>query len=204
MKQKKPELSLKEYWTNWHAIPCDVLYSPLYDFLAQELKNNDIFVEVGGFLGKSASYIARRTTDLRKDVTIIVVDNLFGVAEPAFADVCGSVQAKTILDNFEAVGIETRCHLLTMPSPQAANVFADNSLGAVFIDGNHDYEPAKADILAWWPKIKPGGYMCGHDYCATFPGVIRAVTEIFGGDIDKYPVQVVKAADTFSVRKPFI
>jgi cephalosporin hydroxylase len=26
-----------------------------------------------------------------------------------------------------------------------------------FVDGDHSYEGAKADILAWWPKIRPGG-----------------------------------------------
>ena len=206
MKPRVPELSLKEYWTNWQAIPFDVLYKPLYDFLAQEFKNGDIFVEVGGLIGKSASYIARRTTDLRKDVTIIVVDSLFGVSGNGVSyleNIYGSRQAKAMLDNFEAVGIETRCHLLTMPSPHAAKVFADNSLAAVFIDGDHDYEPAKADIRAWWSKVKPGGYLCGHYYCRMFPGVVRAVTEMFGGDLIKAPVQVVKADDTFSVRKPF-
>lgn len=34
----------------------------------------------------------------------------------------------------------------------------------VYIDGNHDYSYVVADILAWYPKIKPGGILAGHDY----------------------------------------
>ena len=47
----------------------------------------------------------------------------------------------------------------------------------VFIDADHAYEPCRADIAAWWPHIKPSGILCGHDFCDSFPGVIRAVQE---------------------------
>ena len=116
----------------------------------------------------------------------------------------GSDLAKAMLDNFTAVGVEKRCHLLSMSSPSAATLFADNSIAAVYVDGDHSYEGAKADILAWWPKIRPGGYMCGHDYVPHMSGVVRAVTEIFGGNVETLPVRVVPVASTFSVRKPAI
>lgn len=202
MTSKPPELSLKEYWTNWYAIPWDMHdYTGLYDFLAGELKNGDTFVEIGGFIGKSAAYIGRKTTDLRKDVSIVVVDNLMGLPDPRYS-VSGPALAKSMLDNFVASGIETRCHLLTMPSVSAAKLFADNSVAAVFVDGDHSYEAAKADITTWWPKLKYGGYMCGHDYVANVPGVVQAVTEIFGGDLERMPVRLIPSNTTFSVRKP--
>lgn len=34
----------------------------------------------------------------------------------------------------------------------------------VFVDGDHSVEGCKADINAWWPLIKPGGFMAVHDY----------------------------------------
>lgn len=34
----------------------------------------------------------------------------------------------------------------------------------VFIDGDHSYNGAKGDILAWLPNIKPGGIMAVHDF----------------------------------------
>lgn len=206
MKIPQPELSLHEYWTNWHAIPTCLSYAALYDFLAQEFTNNDVFVEVGGLLGKSATYMARKTIELRKDNTIILVDNLYGVEGDItmYTSIGQAKQAHALYTNFVATGVEKRCHLLTMPSPQAAHIFPDNFLGAVFIDGDHDYGPAKADITAWWPKIRPGGYLCGHDYGITFPGVDQAVAECFGGNPHSRPVQVVYAPATFSIRKPSI
>ncbi len=203
MKIKQPDLSSAEYWVNYRAIPWYVEYVNLYDFLAQQFQSGDIFVEIGGLLGKSAAYMGRRTADMRKDVTTIVVDNLCGLPDPAYV-IEGTELAKAMLDNFVAAGVEKRCHLLTMSSPDAAALFADKSLAAVYVDGDHSYEGAKADILAWWPKIRPGGYMCGHDYVSNMPGVVRAVTEIFGGNVETLPVRVVPVASTFSVRKPAI
>lgn len=46
----------------------------------------------------------------------------------------------------------------------------------IFIDGAHDYESVKADILAWRILLLPGGLLCGHDYA--FPDVTRAVDEL--------------------------
>lgn len=37
-------------------------------------------------------------------------------------------------------------------------------LDLVYIDANHDYKYVREDILAWWPKIKKGGVLAGHDY----------------------------------------
>jgi hypothetical protein len=34
----------------------------------------------------------------------------------------------------------------------------------VYVDARHDYCGALEDIAAWWPKLRPGGIMAGHDY----------------------------------------
>jgi hypothetical protein len=44
------------------------------------------------------------------------------------------------------------------------HLFKDNSLDYIYIDGNHDYDHAKQDLKLWWPKLRPGGLMAGHDY----------------------------------------
>ena len=49
-------------------------------------------------------------------------------------------------------------------SIEAAKDFPDRSLDAVYIDAEHDEESVREDIKAWKPKIKFGGYLCGHDY----------------------------------------
>ncbi len=75
-----------------------------------------------------------------------------------------------------------RRFVLREPSPRAAARFQDASLDFVFIDGNHLYESVCADIAGWWPKLRPGGQLIGHDYGAGRDsqglwGVQRAVDE---------------------------
>lgn len=71
---------------------------------------------------------------------------------------------------------------LRRESTVAANFFAENSLDFVFIDADHTYEAVKRDLLAWWPRVRPGGLVCGHDYgvygdASGQWGVSRAVNE---------------------------
>jgi hypothetical protein len=54
-------------------------------------------------------------------------------------------------------------HFMQMPSLEAAKGFEDNSLDFVYLDARHDYPSVKADIAAWWPKLKSGGILSGHD-----------------------------------------
>jgi hypothetical protein len=73
-----------------------------------------------------------------------------------------------------------RCWLHEMTTVEAAPFVSDESLDFVFVDAGHSYAAVSADIDAWWPKVKPGGWFGGHDYHEHHPGVMRAVQECFG------------------------
>lgn len=76
---------------------------------------------------------------------------------------------------------EGRYKVHRMTSEQAAPLFDDESLDFVFIDGDHSYEACSLDIRLWWPKLKPGGLLSGHDYVDEKNyGVIKAVNEFVG------------------------
>jgi hypothetical protein len=53
----------------------------------------------------------------------------------------------------------------------------DGNLDFVYIDGNHDYLFVKKDIELYYPLVKVGGVIGGHDYSPFYLGVIRAVSE---------------------------
>ena len=68
-------------------------------------------------------------------------------------------------------------------SVAAANNFANQLFDFVYIDADHTYEGCAKDIVAWYPKVKIGGILSGHDY-KNKPshggikfGVVQAVTE---------------------------
>jgi len=61
----------------------------------------------------------------------------------------------------------------------ASENFKDSFFDLVFIDADHSYDSVKKDILAWLPKVKRGGVLCGHDYGnPEHGGVEKAVKEL--------------------------
>lgn len=70
-----------------------------------------------------------------------------------------------------------RCNMLKATSEEAADMVSSADL--VFIDAGHDYPNALQDIHLWWPKVRAGGFLTGHDYQHKFPGVMRAVAKAF-------------------------
>lgn len=56
------------------------------------------------------------------------------------------------------------CELIKASSTEGAKQFKDESLDFVYIDANHKYEYVVADLAAWYPKVRRGGIISGHDY----------------------------------------
>jgi len=51
-----------------------------------------------------------------------------------------------------------------MDSVEATNHFPDEYFDWIYIDADHSYEGCKRDLNAWYPKLKKGGMLCGHDF----------------------------------------
>lgn len=53
-------------------------------------------------------------------------------------------------------------------SAEASREVKDGSLEFCYIDANHSYEYVMQDCRLWWPKVKIGGLLCGHDFLIEF------------------------------------
>lgn len=69
-------------------------------------------------------------------------------------------------------------------------------LDFVFIDANHSYDFVKQDLELWYPKVKEGGLVSGHDW--QMNGVVQAVQE-FAGKIGK-DIEITKSTYPFDTR----
>lgn len=58
---------------------------------------------------------------------------------------------------------DPRVRVVKAFSQRVAPCFPDGYFDWLYIDANH--LQCYADMLAWWPKVKTGGWMMGHDYC---------------------------------------
>lgn len=54
--------------------------------------------------------------------------------------------------------------IIRKTSVEAAKDFKDESIDYVYIDADHSYQSVYNDICAWYPKVKQGGIISGHDY----------------------------------------
>ena len=68
--------------------------------------------------------------------------------------------------------------------------FPDDYFDAVYIDGDHSYEGCRADLELAYKKVKPGGWIMGHDYGQNF---LRTN--------NRYNFGVKDAVDTFCIMK---
>lgn len=80
-------------------------------------------------------------------------------------------------------------------STDMANRVPDDSVSFINIDSDHSYEGVKADIAAWWPKLKVGGVISFHDYEMAHYGVKQAVMEFAKGKYDIHLLHENKPED---------
>lgn len=57
-----------------------------------------------------------------------------------------------------------RSNVIRATSRDASSSFEDASLDFVYLDAQHHYGAVVEDISLWFPKVKPGGIIAGHDY----------------------------------------
>ena len=63
----------------------------------------------------------------------------------------------------------------------------------IFVDGDHTYQGVKKDIEALSGALASGGYICFHDYCSSFPGVIQAVDEMVFSSVQYEQKNLIKS-----------
>jgi hypothetical protein len=167
-------------------VPGGLMGSPRrWDFLATMMieQQYKTFVEVGCKEGRTTGHILKTVPDSE----VIAIDPwITQEANPndPTKETYESWDFKKIEDEFWAnVGEhKERCEFMRCTSREAASFLGhakDNTLDLVFIDALHDYESVMQDISLWWPKVRKGGVLAGHDFNHKWPGVERAVADHF-------------------------
>jgi hypothetical protein len=59
---------------------------------------------------------------------------------------------------------KAKTHFLKMLTSDAARQLGDRSLDYVYIAARHDYCGVTEDLQNYWPKVRRGGIVAGHDF----------------------------------------
>ena len=151
----------------------------VYDAQIKRAKDNARFVEIGSWKGRSSYHMAAGIRSSGKQIEFFCVDTWMG-SEEHVNEQC--IHSNTLYAEFlsNTQSFKDIIQPVRLPSVKAAEQFEDGSCDFIFIDAAHDYENVLANIDAWLPKLKVNGVLAGHDYSATYPGVIQAVEKTFG------------------------
>ena len=147
----------------------------VYKMLVENCRDDGKIVELGAWKGRSSAFLVVEAYNKNPKIEVHIVDTWGGNPLDGSQDQSDGLYHKFIY-NMSLLARPYQAHRMT--TNEAAGLFKDESLDAVFIDADHSYEAVKLDIQNWLPKVRKGGILAGHDYNSAWPGVIRAVNEI--------------------------
>ena len=156
----------------------------VYDLMLREASDSSHFVEVGTWKGCSAAYMVVSIINSGKRIEFDCVDPWLGEDQSGYqleVQRLGGKLYEHFCENMKPV--EGHYTPIRLPSVEASKLYDNESIDFVFIDAAHDYDNVRADISAWLPKVKSGGYIGGHDYWSN--DVYRAVHDSFTSGVQK-------------------
>lgn len=163
---------MEHYFENIHGY---FNFNHLYDEMVAKFPLGSHFVEVGCWLGRSCCYMGVEIINSGKDIKFDCIDNWVGSEELKDETVIkNGTLYKDFLKNIEP--LRKIIKPIRENSFDAASFYDDESLDFVFIDADHTDFYFKKDLESWYPKVKKGGVIAGHDY--DYPS-IRKNVELF-------------------------
>lgn len=136
--------------------------------------------ECGSWKGKSTHALLSGLKGIM-GATLICVDTWQGSEDPR-DDTNWMAKQEDVFETFKknTDGFDN-LKTIRKTSVEAAKDVPDGSIDFCFIDMGHTKEEVQQDIIAWLPKVKNGGILCGHDYEPnTWMSVVEGVNSILG------------------------
>ena len=157
-------------WFNMHEA---------YDQLLDNCESGDEILEIGSFMGRSTSYLATNIINSGKKVHVYALDTFEGSSEHGNLDIAGGFyeqfkeNCKAFIDGGIVTPVKSRSD-----DANTLRRWEDKHFQGIIVDGAHEYDAVKEDILNWWGKLKDGGSMIGDDM--SLASVQQAVQDTFG------------------------
>jgi hypothetical protein len=136
----------------------------LLKFTEKLQRNPETIVEIGVWEAENSKAMATQFPQAK----LYLVDDYKKTTLATYGPVLPPEKVLPIIKKAESnmAGFNGRINFVRENSLTAATHFDDSSLDYVYIDGDHEEPAVAADIKAWYPKVKTGGMLAGHDVVA--------------------------------------
>jgi hypothetical protein len=139
------------------------------------MPQNGTVAEIGVFKGDFSAQILSITKPHRLHLIDFWPDEMI---QSSGESITGSDACKFVRNVFASEIKNNKVVLHKGLSGQISQEFPDEYFDWIYIDAGHSYEEVKSDLNCWYPKVKAGGFITGHDYIEkTWYGVVQAVNE---------------------------
>jgi len=134
-----------------------------YKLMLEHFKDQKEIVaaEVGVYEGINAKYMILFCEKLKLHL-VDAWDNLVVYTGGPVQDkyYCGIIRA---IANINLASYQDKISYTNKNSIDAVKDYPDEFFDYVYIDGDHEHESALKDMRLWFPKVKKGGILGGHD-----------------------------------------
>jgi hypothetical protein len=152
-----------------------VLQIPDRTEMLRLMPQNSIAAEIGVFKGDFSSQILSITKPALLHLVDFWPDEMI---QSAGEYISGQDACKFVRNRFLSEIELKKVVLHRGLSAQVAQTFPDEYFDWIYIDAGHSYQEVKSDLHCWYPKVKAGGLVAGHDYIEkTWYGIVPAVNE---------------------------
>ncbi len=168
-----------------HDCELQFLYNSMFS-----IPEGSTVVEVGSWRGKSAHALASGIRDSGKKAKLFCVDTFTGALSmpPQLAQAQESDIFEEFKDNLKEFSFVTP---IRSDSSEAAKTLDNESIDFFWLDADHTEPFVRSDLLSWYPKVKFGAVMCGHDYRPNWQGV-KVVVDNLIGKVEVHPESIWK------------
>ena len=190
------------------ASVADVARRQEIPLLLNALKLTGTGVEVGVRKGQYSEHLLEHWRGER----LVSVDPWRAAPADEYVDISNVEQDAQDMNRMETASrlarFGDRSELWQSTGEDAARGIGAESLDFVYLDARHDAASVNVDLRSWWPLVRPGGPIAGHDYLdGTLPqgvfGVRSAVDAFFADlDIDVHATTDDAPWPSWLVRKP--
>lgn len=121
------------------------------------------------------------------------------------ANINQAQQDKNYLETLENLKPwEDKIHVCRNYTSTCVKKYEDGYFDFIYVDARHDFKGVYEDLIHYWPKLRVGGIMAGHDYVAqedvlynqnwtkNYDGTIDETGTVVKGAVDKFAASVCR------------